>query len=487
MKNNIFLKKIQNGLGLFSTNQDIRQIVIKNTLWLTLAEGLSKVLKLILIVFVARTLGVEGYGQFSFALAFVSLFVVFSDFGLTPIITREFAREPDGEKEFSYFLSLKLVLVVVTFFAIVVGAFFITRDPVVQKGIFILGGFIITNSLAEIIFGFLRARQKMKYEAGNKILQAIFATVLGVLVIIFYPSVENLAWSYFIASAVALLALLLFFHLKIFRIHLRWDISVWKKIFSLSWPLGMVAIFTVIYNYIDSVMLGFFGLIAETGLYNAAYRVILISFIPSLVLSQSFYPALSRAYKESSEKLQAMYDHYMVGALSIAVPLVAGGVSLAFPIIDFLFGKDFYPAVLALQILVFAAGLTIVSGPISHVLIIANEQKKNFWVTFCAAVTNIILNTLLIPIYGFYGAAAATLATVFGMFLVYYYLTRKFTTVQPINRNVTTFAFVAVLASAMMYLGVIVSKMIVLPILVIIILATVIYVLFYFIFYRLLI
>ena len=92
---------------LFLENIGIRQTIIKNTFWLTAAEVVTQILKLALIVYTARILGAQEYGKFSFALSFVGIFVIFAELGLPDIITREFSKNHEAEKEYSSVISLK--------------------------------------------------------------------------------------------------------------------------------------------------------------------------------------------------------------------------------------------------------------------------------------------------------------------------------------------------------------------------------------------
>src|SRR4030042_970888 len=124
-------------------NLGIRQTVLKNTFWLALAETISRLSKLILIIYVARILGVTDYGKFIFALAFVSLFVIFSDFSLPVITTREVSR--GKEKEYPAILSLKILLSLGALVLILISSFFIAFDPVIRKVIWILGIYILIS------------------------------------------------------------------------------------------------------------------------------------------------------------------------------------------------------------------------------------------------------------------------------------------------------------------------------------------------------
>ena len=412
---------------------DFRVILFKNTFWLGLAEVISRGLKFLLLIYAARILGVDDYGVFSFALAFASILVIFSDFGLTTITTRDLARnfsdDPmraiEKEKEFSSVFSLKMVLTLATYLLIFLTSFLITESSEIHRIIFILGVFVLLNSLSDIFFAFFRARQKMEYEALAKIFQAIIVTGLGFWALFKFPTAQNLAWVYSIASAIAVLAILIFFNLKILKVNFFIDTFNWRRLLQISWPLGLVAVFTVIYNSIDSVMLGYWGMIKEVGWYNAAYRVILIISLPTMLISSSFFPALSSAYSQSREFLRQVWRHYLSVTLLVATPIVVLSIWLAPQIVSLLYGSEFEPTVLAFRILAAGTWFMIIAKTFMDLLIVCDQQKKIFWVALIGAVVNIILNFLLIPVYRIYGAAIATFVTLVFMSLVYLLLLYK--------------------------------------------------------------
>ena len=305
---------------LLLNNKSVKQTIFKNTFWLVIAEAISQLLKLVLLIYVARILGATEYGKFTFALAFVSLFVIFSDFGLSSITTREFAREKEKEKEFSSIFTLKILLSLGALTLMLVGSFFITPDPAIQKVIWILAVYIILSGLGEIIYAFLRARQQMQYEAWAMILQAVMITGAGFFVILNFPSVQNLSFSYLFASLIVLIFLLVFFHFKVFSLKISFEKSIWKQFLAMSWPLALVAISYAIYTSADSIMLGYWGQITETGWYNAAYKIIGAILIPTGLILKSFFPALGKAFKESEERLQHIWNYQMEIMILIAVP-----------------------------------------------------------------------------------------------------------------------------------------------------------------------
>jgi len=440
-----------NGIGsLLLNNKSVKQTIFKNTFWIGLSSVLSKILRTFLIIYIARILGPTDYGKFAFALAFISLFVTFLDLGLSPIITRELSRNKDKEKEFSSLLSLKILLGLGTITLIMIGSFFITQDPEIQKVIWILAGFSFLGQFPEVICAFIRARQKMEYEALIQTIQVILVVGFGFFVIFNFPSVKNISYGYFLAGLIALIPILVIFHFIFFRLKLSFDINVWKRFLLMSWPLALTSIFGLIYSYIDSIMMGSLGQFIQTGWYNASFKIINVVLVPTSIISLSFFPVLSRISREK-EKFQKIFNYQMAVMVFLAVPVVIGGIILAQPIIDFIYDASYFPAVLALQILVVMAGIAFLNAPFSQVLIAADQQKKIFLVTFLGAITNIILNIILIPKFSLYGAAAATAITYLAMFLLYFGFIYRFTSIKPLNKFIFSTFLKVILSALIMY------------------------------------
>lgn len=436
---------------LLFNNRTIKQTVFKNTFWLAFAEIISRILKLFLVIYVARILGAADYGKFNFGIAFVSLFAVFSDLGITSIITREFAREKEKEKEFSSLFALQFILSLIALFLTLFASFFITADASVRMVIWIFAVTTLVNNFSGVIYAFFRARQIMEYESWAKILNSLLFTGVGLFAIIKFPSVENLSYSYLFASVFSSFLVLAFFHYRIFRLRLAWNKIIWKNFLSMSWPIALAGIFGNIYAQTDTVMMGHWGQLVEVGWYNAASKIIGVTLIPMALISQSFYPVFSNFLKESKERLQKAWNLQMEIMIFIAMPLMVGGIVFAQKIINFIYGQSFDPSILTFQILIIMAGFAFLCNPFVQILIIFNHQKKIFWVTFAGALVNIILNAVLIPAYSLYGASVATVATYILIFFSVVVFVQKFTFIRFFNRKILFILLISVFSSALMY------------------------------------
>jgi O-antigen/teichoic acid export membrane protein len=432
-------------------NLTIRQTIFKNTFWLAVGSGLSKFFKAVLLIYAAKILGASQYGEFTFAFSFVSLLVIFHDFGLPTIITREFSGNKKNEGDFASVNSLKIILSIISLIIVCLGSFFITPNPEIRKIIFILALFSITNGFASIFYAFFRAKQRMEYQSWFESLQTLVTTAIGFYILFNLPSSLNLGYAYLISAIIAVVFLAIFFSLKLIPLKISWNIAVWKKFLTMSWPLAFVGLFGVLYTFTDSVMMGYFGLIKETGFYGAAQKVTIVALMPMGLISSSFFPVLSNFFRESSEKMQKLWDGEMNIMIFLSVPLVIGGIVLAPRIISFLYPDDFSASVLALQILISMVGLVFLYQPFYDALIASNKQKMIFWTTLIGALCNIILNFILIPRFSLYGAAIATVITYFILLLISFLFTKKFTPIKPLKFKFLASFLISILSGGFMY------------------------------------
>jgi len=98
------------------------------------------------------------------------------------------------------------------------------------------------------------------------------------------------------------------------------------------------------------------------------------------------------------------------------------------------------------------AGISYLSASFGSTLFIYNQQKKAFWVSFVGALVNVPLNALLIPHYGFYGAAVATVISAFITLIFLLSLVKRTTPLRLIEPSFLKYLFVIFLATALMSL-----------------------------------
>lgn len=409
------------------TQQGKGSMVFRNIVWLGIGEAVSRALLFALLVAVARVLGAYGYGVFAFGFSIASIALVVAQFGIHAIFVRDAAQDQRWERAFPAFLTLGLFSGLGAFVVLGGAAFFLSGETSLRLLFLFFGGYVAAMTVLELFYAFFRAREEMRYEAALKMLQAAVIASLGAIILLRTPTPSNIALGYVVGAVSSLVLMAWLFWRRGFSLRIETNFSLFKTVLSRAWPLGMAGMFAVVYNSIDSAMLGAFGQMTEAGWYNAAYRVVGAALIPAVFLGHSFLPALSKRILSSAGSLQTLWERQVEAALMIGVPASIGGVIVAPSLIRALYTPEFEPAIFALQLLVWTVALTFLVSACSYMLFVAGAQKKSLWIAGIGAIGNVLLNLWLIPAWSLYGAAVATLVTYTVMFFLCGAAVRRYT------------------------------------------------------------
>ncbi len=424
--------------------------IVKNILWLFSSEFFYRCALFALAIASARILGPNDFGIFQFVLGFVSLFVLFSDFGLSDIILRDFAREKEAEKDFSAIFTLKIILTALTYGGMIGVSFFLLHDAHTRIIVLILGAFVLVNNFLSIFFTFFQARERMEYVALMRGAQALLLVTVGLGILFIQPSLLLLSYGYVVGAAIALFMALIFFHIFVKSLSFVFDIKIWKKYLRMALPIGGAAIVGNVCIYSAPVFLGLFGQKIMVGWYQAAYQLIGVSIIPSLLISIGFTPSISKAFARSKEQLQKIWFIFFKVTLFLAFPFVVGGFFLAPKIISFLYGNGYGLSVFILQILLMVGALNFVYDAFGTILIISHQQRKYFITQAIAAIVNIGGSMLLIPQFGMYGAALTAIATFAVLLFLGAFFAFRYTSVRILYKDFAKTVFFIAVSSAVM-------------------------------------
>jgi O-antigen/teichoic acid export membrane protein len=124
----------------------------------------------------------------------------------------------------------------------------------------------------------------------------------------------------------------------------------------------------------------------------------------------SLFPLLAKALKDKEEsKITHVTEKASLFALALALPLVSGGILIAKPLINVVYGYAYIGAVSTFQILLLALIVVFPGVILSDVIFVKNKQKMFIKASLIGALINVTLDLLLIPHYGIAGSAIATL------------------------------------------------------------------------------
>ena len=384
---------------------------LKNTSWLFGGQMFRMALGLFVSVAVARYLGPEDFGLFNYVMSIVALVGVVSQLGLRELARRELVESPERRNEIigtCFILNLIAGLIIYAAMLLVV---YSQSDNGLFIGLVALLGspVLLLSSLKYVELWFQsQVRSDLSVLTSSASL-AIFAVFKIVAIL---QGAGLIVFGYlFVFEAITLCLLQIYFYHKhfgsIFQWQMHWDTAL--NFLRQSWPLILSGLAVTMHMRIDQAMLGAILDDEAVGQYSVAAAISSVWFFVPSILATSLFPAILNARKQNKviyeKRLQSYFNLNAGLAYLIAIPL-----SIEAPwIIKILFGEAYQTAGPILAIHAWTCLFVFLGFSRNQYLIVEKLFKFSMFSTIAGAILNLVLNYFLIPTYGGFGAAIATL------------------------------------------------------------------------------
>ncbi|MEY3402773.1 MAG: hypothetical protein RLZZ86_2389 [Cyanobacteriota bacterium] len=404
----------------FLKSSDRLRKIIANTGWLFADRILRMGVGLFVGVWVARYLGVQQFGVFNYATAFVALFSTLSTLGLDAIVVRSIVREPEKRAEIlgtAFWLKL---FGGVTALVLAVGSIIVVRhdDQLTISLVAILSSVGIFQAFDTIDLWF-QSQVQSKYTVIAKNTAFVITALVKVALISFHAPLIAFAWAGLGEVSLGAIGLIISYRVRGYSPWLwPWSSPLAKTLLKESWPLILSGVTIMIYMRIDQIMLGQMIGDKAVGLYSAATRISEVWYFIPMAIASSVSPTIYAA-KEISESLYYRRIEQFLRLLSwLSIVLAVPMSFLSGTIITVLFGKSYEASASILAIHIWASLFVFMGVGTSSWFIAEGLTQFALRRTIIGAITNVFLNIFLIPAYGGVGAAIATvISQAFASFL----------------------------------------------------------------------
>lgn len=388
----------------------MRKKIFSNTVWLLMDKVIRMILGLVVSILMARMLGVEVIGKWSFSESFYGMFLIFVTLGLDVIVIKELIKHPDKENEIlgsAFTLKFAGTIFLVVLSQLIL--FILDQDESSKLLILILSLSSIFQTV-DVIDYYFRSKLLSKFTVFSKSVSFILVSFLRIFLIYKGYSLLIFALTYILEYLIYSLFMMKLYFRKDKTIF-RWSpkLQTMKDMLSSSWPLVISSIAIMIQARIDQVMIGQILGDKAVAQYSVALRLIeVLGFLP-VVIANSFASVISTAKitdeNEYKNSLRNLYNLMFLCFLGIGIPLFCFSEKIVF----ILYGAEFKEAGVLLSL--FAIRLLFTNYGVARGLFIVNENlmKYTLFTSIIGAILNITLNTLFIPIYGSKGAILATI------------------------------------------------------------------------------
>lgn len=199
-----------------------------------------------------------------------------------------------------------------------------------------------------------------------------------------------------------------------------------KQLLKLSLPMMLSGTILFLLSWTDIFMLGIMVSLKDVGIYSAAFKIASIGLIIILVFNVVIGPKIAELYNNNyMSKLKTTINKTTQLITFLTIPIFSIIIIFRKEILRF-FGDDFILGESVLIILSTGVLINAISGNVDQILNMTNHQKTMKNITLFCLVENIILNYLLIPVYGINGAAWSSLITTASLnFISIYFIKKK--------------------------------------------------------------
>jgi len=384
--------------------------------YLMIMQVTCYIFPLLTIPYLARVIGVDGFGKIAFAAAVIVWFQTITDWGFSYTATRDVARNRDNLEKVSEIFSnvfwAKSLLAVVSFIIL----FLLTKSITYlnENQILLFITFLLVPGRILFADWFFQAMERMKFITIFDLISK--ASFTGLIFLFVKEKTDFILQPLFLSLGSIVVGVA-----SLYIIVIKWKVKIllpnWfaiKQTIVSSKDVFINNIVPNFYNSFSSVLLGFFGGSIANGLLDAGSRFVNIIQQFSGIISRVFFPLLSRR----SDK------HSIYAKLNIIISLIFSILLIIFApyIIELFFTSEFYESIIILQIMAISLVFLALSSTYGvNFMIIHGYERILRNITIMSSLFGFIISFPLIYYYSFMGAATTITLTriVLGLSIMY--------------------------------------------------------------------
>lgn len=385
--------------------------VAQNTFYYTLSLISQKILSFLYFWYISNHISSYDLGSYIFSLSFVALFSLISDLGLVPIMIREASKNiVNANNYLKNIFGIKIPLNIIAIVSVIVLINFSGKSNDIQWLVYIAAFNMIVDSFTMIIWACIRAYQNLKFESIMGFFVQMFIFAFGILALNIFQNTFSLMMVLFIASVLNLSFAIIIIKRKLhYSIMPSWNWNVIRSLSKLIPAFAIGIIFIKIYNTSDSILLGMLASEIDVGYFSIPAKIInaFQQIIPA-TFAASIFPVLSSYFTKSEKNLNKIFETSIYYLITLSIPLTTAFLILSDKIVT-TFWPTYMMIIPTFNLMILAIPFIFLAYPTGYLLNACNKQQKNTLNRGIMTILSLILNIILIPRYGYFGAGISFL------------------------------------------------------------------------------
>ena len=387
----------------------------KNILSLTIGNFASKLLSFLFVPFYTAVLSTSEYGTADLVSTTVTLLFPFFSLIICESMMR-FALDNVEKKEKVYQIGMFVWLAGTVVF-LCLSPLLQVVDALKEHWLLVIL-YYISYSLNQNISYYTRGDERIVLYTFSGIIATAMTIILNLVFLLWFKiGIKGYLLSSIIASFISSAIMIIGGGYYKYKLYIKSiDKDLFKHMLCYSVPMIPNSASWWISNSSDKYILIAFAGVSVNGIYSVAYKIpTIITIITGIFATAWRISAVERFGSEESRRFYSdVYGMYVTLTICIASVLMV----INKPLSSFLYSKDFYQAWRFVPVLLIAAVIHAYCDFFGTIYTSAMKTKMLFYSTVVGALTNIILNLVLIPHFSALGAAIATMLSYLAVWLV---------------------------------------------------------------------
>ncbi|WP_113651712.1 oligosaccharide flippase family protein [Pedobacter namyangjuensis] len=414
---------------------------VSNYILYLLTQALNLVTPFIVLPIISKRLGIIGMGDVSYVIAISQVFITIGAAGLLNYGNRKISSSLNVVSDFRLLFSIQIITSILSYAFFLV---YIKKFEEQYNHYFFISSIGVLANIFDFSWYFI-SQNKIK----NITIRNLFVKVIMILGILFLVKNREdiLVYLYIYFGTTFLLNLLMcgFIHsdhFKIWKIKLQQILQELGKVFIFFIPTMLM----LVYASFDKILLAKIVNNESLVIYDNSLKIITILCVLTASLSPLMVARMSKTEEGDIKKLVGFSLSFVC---YFSFPMVFGIIAISENLVNVLFDKSFNGMIQSMRILapiIFFIGLGDIM--VNQIIISTNKDRQYIIVMASMVITSLLLNLLLIPIFGVTGASVSNLLSHFLILGVEYYFCRNYINIKLL----LTVSFAPFIASIIMML-----------------------------------
>jgi O-antigen/teichoic acid export membrane protein len=393
--------------------------ISKNIFWSTFTSILQLYTGTVVFIVLAKLMSVDEFGILSFGFSLNALVVIAADFGFSLMVVKDYPKLQQGKATYlTNSILAKMILSTAT-----CGVFFVYLIIFYRGEWLIIGALYVLFAVLASFIIYLQAILRVKNQFGAyTATNIVYAIGISFVVYLYWQlnlSLKQLVSYLLMAKSAQLLYALVLCRSTFDQYNLKTGMVA--KLIKNSWSYGMFSILGIFYFMIDTQIISIYLGAKEVALYQSVFRIVLVLMLFSDIVTNVLLPYLSFKFHHSAD-LSILVSKLFLYLLLVGCSIFLAFTSFKSELMGFLYPpvyQEALPLILPFSLVLI---LRTVSSLLGNILTVSNQQVYRVWAVGSSLIVSLVLNLVLIPLYGIIAAAWTSVAVhiiLFGMYSFY--------------------------------------------------------------------